>query len=304
MLPRTAHPAGAFVSLPTFIVIGTAKGGTTAMYWYLDEHPSVFMSEVKETNFFAYGVDQAGRLLYGDPDVHRFPVRTQAEYERLFAGAGSAGAIGEASPLYLECPQAPGRIRALVPDVRLVCMLRQPVDRAYSDYLMYLRRRGRPFDPERELTPAARWARPDSRWMQVSRYGEQLARYYETFPRDRLMVTLFDDLRRDPLGLVQSVYRFVEVDPTFAPDFETPHAAGGVPANRWLEGLFSSQALLSAVRPLLPTQAANWVRRLRQRNMRKPPALPPALRTELTAHFRDDIRRTSDLIGRSLEHWL
>jgi hypothetical protein len=303
-LPPTAHPAGAFVSLPTFIVIGTAKGGTTAMYWYLDEHPSVFMSEVKETNYFAYGVDQAGRLLYGDADVHRFPIRTLPEYQRLFAEAGGAQAIGEASPLYLECPQTPARIRSLLPSVRLVCMLRQPVERAYSDYLMYLRRRGRPFEAERELTPRAAWARPDSRWMQVSRYGEQLARYYDTFSRDQLLVTLFDDLKRDAPGVVQGVYRFVGVDPAFMPDFGTPHAAGGVPANRWLEGLFSSRALLSAVRPLLPTQAANWVRRLRQRNMRKAPPLPPALRSELTAHFRDDIRRTADLIGRSLDHWL
>lgn len=292
------------MSLPTFLVIGTAKGGTTAMYWYLDEHPSVFMSQVKETNYFAYGVDSAGQLLYGDPDVHRFPIRTLPEYQNLFAGAGGAQAIGEASPLYLECPQAPGRIRSLLPSVQLVCMLRQPVERAYSDYLMYLRRRGRAFNAEQELTSAAAWARPDSRWMQVSRYGEQLARYYDAFPREQLLVTLFDDLKRDATEVVQAVYRFVGVDPSFRPDFGTPHAAGGVPANRWLEGLLSSRAVLSAVRPLLPTRAANWVRRVRQRNLRKAPPLPLPLRAELTAHFREDIQRTSDLIGRSLDHWL
>jgi hypothetical protein len=94
------------LTLPNFIIIGAAKAGTTALYWYFAEHPDVFMSPVKETFYFAYGLDASGQLLYGDPDVHRFPVKTLAEYEALFAGAGGAKAIGEASPIYLECPQA------------------------------------------------------------------------------------------------------------------------------------------------------------------------------------------------------
>src|ERR671920_1370194 len=108
---------------PNFIVIGAAKAGTTALYWYLAEHPTVFMSPVKETNFFAYALDEQGRLVYGDPDVHKFPVKTLAEYEALFAPAAGVLAVGEASPIYLECPQAPARIRATLPDVRLICCL-------------------------------------------------------------------------------------------------------------------------------------------------------------------------------------
>ena len=289
------------VTLPNFIVIGAAKAGTTALYWYLAEHPAVFMSRVKETNFFAYNVDPEGQLLYGDPDVHRFPVKTLEEYEALFQDVGSATAIGEASPLYLESPQAAARMRAVVPDARIIGSIRHPVDRAYSDYLMYLRRRGREFDPERELTASAAWARRDSRWMQVSCYHPQLQRYFEAFPRDRIHVLLFDDIRRSALEATQVVYRFLEVDPSFVPDFETPHAPGGVPAVPLLEGLLSKAA---ALRPWVPTTAANWVRRMRAKTLRKAPALPPGLRNELTAHFRDDIRRTSDLIGRDLDHWL
>src|SRR5215204_1532720 len=110
--------------LPNFIIVGAAKAGTTALYWYLAEHPAVFMSPVKETFYFAYGVDEAGRLLYGDPDVHRFPIKTRAEYEALFAEAGGASAVGEASPIYLECPQAAARIRAMIPEARIVASLR------------------------------------------------------------------------------------------------------------------------------------------------------------------------------------
>jgi hypothetical protein len=292
------------VTLPNFIVIGTAKGGTTALYWYLAEHPEVFMSPVKETNFFAWNLDEGGQLLYGDPDVHRFPVKSMEEYQALFAGAGEARAIGEASPLYLECPQAAGRIRSTLPEARIICTLRHPVDRAYSDYLMYIRRRGRPFDPARDLSPGAAWARPDSRWMQVSRYHGQLARYYEVFPRDRIHVLLFDDIRRSATGATQDVYRFLGVDAEFRPDTATPHAAGGVPASHMLEGLLTRSPISAALRRWVPAGAANWVRRLRARTLRKAPVLPPALRQELTGHFRDDIMRTSALIGRDLEHWL
>ncbi len=292
------------MTLPNFIIIGAAKAGTTALYWYFAEHPDVFMSPVKETFYFAYGLDPAGNLLYGDPDVHRFPVKTRQEYEALFGGAGAARAIGEASPIYLECPQAAGRIRAMIPEARLIAVLRHPVERAYSDYLMYLRRRGRHFDPERELTAAAPWARPDSRWMTVSRYHEQLSRYYDIFPRTQLHVLLFGDLKRQPLESVQGMYRFVGVDAGFVPDFDTPHNVGGTPASPMLEKMFTSRAIRTALEPLMPNRAANWFRRLRTRTMRKAPPLPPSLKAEMTRPLRDDILRTSDLIGRDLSHWL
>jgi hypothetical protein len=290
--------------LPNFIVIGAAKAGTTALYWYLAEHPAVFMSGVKETNFFAYGVDGQGRLIYGDPDVHKFPVKTLAEYEALFADPGGAQAVGEASPIYLECPQAPGRIRALLPDVRLVCCLRHPVERAYADYLMYLWRRGRRFEPARDLTPDAVWARPDSRWMDVSRYHAQLARYYEIFPRDRIHVFLFDDLKRSTVDAVQGVYRFLAIDSAFVPDLETAHNVGGVPASRALESFLTNRSLRAVVEPWIPKRAADWVRRIRTTNMRKAPPLPLELRKELTSRLHEDILSTSRLIERSLDHWL
>ncbi|HYF40700.1 MAG TPA: hypothetical protein VD930_13480, partial [Gemmatimonadales bacterium] len=123
-------------------------------------------------------------------------------------------------------------------------------------------------------------------------------------PRGQIRVVLFDDLKRDPLKLMQDLYRFLRVDPTFVPDFDTPHNVGGMPASMFLENVFTSRALKSALAPLLPTRAVNWVRRLRTRNMQRAPDLPPALRQDLTAGFREDIEKTSDLIGRSLAHWL
>jgi hypothetical protein len=290
--------------LPTFVIIGAAKAGTTALYWYLAEHPEIFMSPVKETNFFAYGVDEDGRLRYGDPELHRFPIRSLPEYRRLFAAAGDVAAIGEASPIYLECPEAAERIAAVLPHTRIVCILREPVDRAYSDYLMYLRARGRRLEPARDLTPDAAWARPGSHWVAISRYHEALSRYFERFPRERIDVLLFDDLRSDPSGFVRDTYARLGVDPSFEPDLDTPHNVGGLPSSRTIERMLTSKALRRAVAPLVPRRAADAARRLRTRNLRKAPPLPEDLRRRLAGTFREDIERTSTLIGRSLEGWL
>ena len=290
--------------LPSFVIIGAAKAGTTALYWYLSDHPQVFMSPVKETNYFAFGLDEDGNPLYGDPDLHRFPVRTSAAYEELFSGAGEALAVGEASPIYLECPQSAARIREALPTARIICGLREPVDRAYSDYLMFLRTRGRRLDPDRDLTAASDWARPDSHWMQISKYHEALSRYFDLFPREQIHVFLFEDLRADSLGCVRDIYRSVGVYPGFAPDLETPHNVGGMPSSRTLEKVFTSGSVRKAVEPWIPQRAADVARRLRTKNLKKAPPLPKELKAELSRHFRDDIGKTSELIRRNLDHWL
>ena len=292
------------MTLPDFIVVGAAKAGTTALYWYLADHPQVFMSRVKETNYFAFGLDERGHLLYGDPELHHFPITTLDAYERSFEGAGDARAVGEASPIYLECPQSATRIRDTIPDARILCGLRDPIDRAYSDYQMYLRSRGRRFDPARELTPSAAWARPDSHWMQISMYHEALRRYFDVFPRERIFVFLFDDLKADQVGLVRDIYRFLGTDDGFVPDFGTPHNVGGMPASMLLERVLTNDSLRRAVDPWIPQRAADWARRTRTRNLRRAPRLPSELGKELRERFREDIGQTAELIGRDLSFWL
>jgi len=103
---------------------------------------------------------------------------------------------------------------------------------------------------------------------------------------------------------MQNIYRFLGVDSSFDPDFETPHNVGGVPASLLLERVLTNSPVKATLEPLLPRWASDGVRRFRGRTMRKAQSLPPELRQNLVHHFRDDIAKTSDLIGRSLEHWL
>jgi hypothetical protein len=191
-----------------------------------------------------------------------------------------------------------------VPGARIVCFLREPVDRAYSDYLMYLRARGRRLDPARDLTPDADWAGPESHWMQISRYHEALSRYYDRFPREQIDVFLFDDLKADAAACVRAVFAALGVDPGFIPDLETPHNIGGLPSSRTLERVLTSRSVRKVVEPWIPRRVSDAVRRVRTKNLKKAPPLPDQLRAELLRHFQDDIGRTAALIGRNLDHWL
>ena len=290
--------------LPNFIVIGAAKAGTTALYWYLDEHPEIYRSPLKETNFIAYETNESGAPVYGDPELHHFPITSIEQYLDLFGEAGYASAVGEASPIYLEATGTAERIAATIPEAKIICGLRNPIDRAYSDYQMYLRSRGETLDPSVDLTVDARWLQPESHWMLIGRYHAMLTPYFEVFPRSRIHIYLFDELRTESLRVVQEVYRFLAVDDTYEPDLKTPHNVGGIPAVMGVERLLTSKRLRAIVEPLVPRGAVDVIRRMRTANLRPAPPLPPEARALMTENIRDDVRRTQELIGVDLGHWL
>lgn len=258
--------------LPNFIILGAAKAGTTAVYHYLGQHPQIGMSRIKETNFFALMDDPLDFRGPGDRDyITRFSVTTWDGYRDQFQACG-ATAVGEASPLYLYSPEVPARLREHVPDARLIAILRNPVDRAYSAFL-HLIRDGR--ETETDFASALRREeeRIADRWEHIwhyrrmGLYHEQLRRYYDTFDRGQIKVFLYYDLRTDPAGVLRDICRFVGVDDTFTPDVSVRHN----------------------VAPTLTGQC--------------PPLLPDVRRT-LQESFREDILRLQDLLDRDLSRWL
>lgn len=295
---------GSPITLPNFIVIGGTKSGTTALFWYLAGHPEIYAGPRHHIGYFAYGLDNTGSMLYGDPELHTWKVKTREQYEELFADAGSATAIGDISPIYLETPHAAARIHEVVPEARIICSLRNPIDRAYSDYLMYLRKQGDRVDPERDLISSAEWAQPDSHWMSIGRYYEQLSRYFDLFPRKQIHILMSEDLRQKTIESVQEIYRFLEVGSDFQPDLATPHNVGGVPSNMFMERLLTNGRLRAAMKPMLPKRIADSLRRLRTSNMETPPPLPYQMRRQMTDQLEDQITKVGRLIEINLDHWL
>ena len=287
------------MTLPNFIVIGVAKAGTTSLYRYLDQHPQVFMYPEKGTNFFGYEDARAWPDTDGSepPLLRHFRVRTFEEYAASFAGATDERAIGEVSPQYFRCPSAAQRIRETLPDVKLVVSLRNPADRAFSGFLMRTRRGEVVGSAYEDLSPEASHVREGL-------YYQRLKRYFDAFSRDQIKVYLFDDLKRDPAGIVVDLMEYIGVDTAFVPDTAVRYNPASVPRSRTLNRLYFHPALVRTAKAMLPEGGQSLAKRLRARNLQSPPTFPPDLRASLLAFYRDDILALEELIDRDLSVWL
>jgi hypothetical protein len=287
------------MTLPTFIMIGAPKAGTTSYFHYLDEHPEIYMFPEKHTNFFCY--DDALNWRWTDegkrPSMDEFHAKSIEEYEAGFAGATDEIAIGEVSEKYIRCPTAPQRIRECIPDVKLVASLRNPVDRAFSNYLMWARFGKNMKSLDEELSP-------ETNPIKGGRYFHRMKRYYDLFPRDQIKVYIFDELKTDPVKVMQDLYAYLGVDPTFTPNTAVRHNRAAVPKVRIVSRIFHHRGLTRAAKTLLPTGVVRLAKKVREKNMTAPPELPDDLRARLLDYYREDILKLEELLNRDLSIWL
>ena len=295
--------------LPTFLVIGAARSGTTALYAYLQQHPQVFMSPIKEPNFFSF----EGQSLDVRGPGHDYidnSTTDLASYRALFEDAPPQGAVGEASPLYLYAEQAPARIRHHLPEARLIAILRNPVEQAFSHFLYAKRQTLEPLDdfsaaldaqPERA---ADHW-QPLFQYSRFPRYGEQLQRYYALFPAGQIQIHLYEDFEEDPQAVLADVFEFIGVDRAFEADVGYRPNVGGVPRSSFLQNLVMRPNLLSrVVGPLVPEELKRRVRdAVSDRNVERP-RLDDRTRERLRDELESDVRILQELIGRDLSAWL
>jgi hypothetical protein len=197
------------LNLPDFIIGGAPRSGTTWLYELLDRHPDVYMAQpVKpEPKFFLLD--------------HLYEKGLRFYAETWFAGAGDARVAGEKSTDYLESATAAQRIARDLPQVRLIFILREPAERAYSNYL-WTRMNGIEtenfntalrLEEEREKQLPERWkfARPFS-YFSRGLYADLLAPYVQLFPRDQILILRFEDVLDCPEDLAERVHRFLGID--------------------------------------------------------------------------------------------
>lgn len=295
--------AGVMSRLPDFVIIGAARCGTTSLYAYLRQHPEVFMSTEKETDFFSLGdlpADEVPAL------AAAWRARTRDEYERFFRGADGARAVGEASPTYLFYPRSAERMRQAIPGAKVICILRDPVERAYSHFAL-ARKMG--FETVEDFEAAV--ALEDERWesdrsmrftyTRASQYHDGLLEFLQRFPRERILVLLFEDFAADPAGTMRTIHEFIGVDPAFAADVAVRHNRSMLPRSGLVREAFGRpfrvrRFLQRNLPPRLVTRLGNLI-------MRPPPGIAPAIRARLLPRFIDDVRRLEALLDRDLSAW-
>jgi hypothetical protein len=297
------------VKIPSFLVIGAAKAGTTTFYHQLAQHPSIFMSPVKEPRYFSYD------LRYTPQEANRQETaKTQEEYDKLFAEVANEQAVGEVSPSYLHSPVAPERIHAHNPDVRLIAILRHPVDRAESHYVMMLNTGHIPNRPFAEVfrerilnNPTWRDEPFGAYGATISLYHDALARYYEKFPKENIRILRYEDLFKNPAGHFPQVFEFLGVDPSFEPDVSRrENVGGGMPQSDLIHrAVLQPNLLKAAARAVLPSHLSRTLAtKLKKLNAKPKPPLNESDRREFTEVYREDILKTQDLTGLDLSDWL
>jgi hypothetical protein len=299
------------MTMPNFLIIGTAKSGTTALYNYLKQHPQVYVSPIKEPKFFAYEGETLDFRGPGDRVANSSVVTDMEAYRALFAKVSGERAVGEASPLYLYIPKASERIRHHVPEAKLIAILRNPAERAYSHFL-HMFRNGR--EPLEDFSQAlgAEAERAESGWepgwhyKRMGFYHAQLERYFDVFGHNQLKVYLYEDLKADPVGVLKETFRFLGVEESFVADMSLKHNVSGIPKSRALHAFIrQSHPIKSVFKPFVPEQLRLRLKtNLRNRNLRQAPPLSAEVRKELQEAYREDILKLQGLIGRDLSTWL
>jgi hypothetical protein len=278
---------------PNFIVAGFKKAATTSIYEYLQQHPQVFMTRIKETKFFLYEPDNPEHVA---ASLKVFPVRSLETYTQLFAEAGEALAIGEASPGYAESRKVAIRIHAELPQVKLIFSLRNPVDRAYSNYLMGLRNGV-------ETRPAHRFFAESRARLQTMSYYNSLKIWYELFPRDQIKIVMYEELRRNGVRVMQEIYRYLGVDEHFAPDVSVQHNTGGVPKSQARQKMVNFLRRYRYLRTYIPQSLRTQFSKFARGNLAPTPSMSPEVRQLLTDLYRDDVQHLQELIQKDLSPW-
>ncbi len=257
-------------NLPTFLVIGAMKAGTTSLYEYLRAHPQVFMATPKELHFFP---------------ASKHWQRGVDWYAAHFAAAGGARARGEISPSYSQADQFPGvaaRVAHIVPDAKIVYLVREPVARVQSMYLHEVA-------AGRETLPIEQALAAKPLYVNSSRYATQLDEYLPHFPRERIFVCTSESLRADRAGTLRRLFTFLDVDPDM-PLAPVAGERGHTGEKRTRRAVWHHLRDNRVYRTLVDHTPAS-VRRLGQRALTRPIDVDAAaLSDDAVARLRDEFR--------------
>jgi hypothetical protein len=292
--------------LPNFLIIGAPRSGTTTIYESLQQHPQIFLSPMKEPMFF---ILEGEKERFSGPQNPIGP-RDLDAYRSLFDGATREKAVGEASTLYLFSPKAPIRIKEYLPEAKFIAILRNPVDRAYSHFMLNRMAGTEPIADFEEAIDAEE-DRIRQGWFYfwsyrgVGYYGQQIERYFSHFDHRQFKFFLLEDLIANPAELFTGILRFLCVDEAFRIRPHEKYNPSGVPRNRIIHDFLRKPNFIkNQLKQILPEKTQyNLLTKFMNRNLAKPP-LRAEVRRRILAIYWEDILKTQDLIHRDLSSWL
>lgn len=293
------------MTLPNFLIIGAMRSGTTSLADTLSQHPDVVIPS-KEPHFFSF----EGK----STDIPKITT-TIAEYQALFDGKEDILARGDASPRYLPDRSAPARIQRYIPDVKLIAVLRDPVDRAYSNFYHEVKIGCNPAESFEDAlrindeTAANDEFQLSATYSYQGFYFKHLTRYFEFFDTSQIKVFLFEDWSRQPQVMLREIYEFLDIDAHFEATIDSFGKSGDV-KYRGLHDFMKHPppALRRIVKNVVPERLTQTRRKIQRTMMNaivsEKPTINPDTESRLRSLYRQDILQLQDLIRRDLSKWL
>src|ERR687891_758843 len=286
---------------PNFFIVGAQKAATTSLYFYLKEIPGVYMSPLKEPFYFSP---------HAVPNSASDVIRDEKEYLRLFEKAGGYTAIGEATPIYLWDPDAPKLIHQTVPHARIIMILRDPIERAYSNYLMYIKYGGikSSFYDElmRDYKIQEKLYGKSQLYVEMGMYYEQVKRYFDTFGRKQVKVIIFEEFIQHIEQSINEILAFLGVNYIVRAIREqyNPYSLPRSPLSRLVFALFrwlrARNIKFYKILALLPDSVVESLpEKILFKRTQKPKIDPKAVKF-LQEIYYDGVLRLESLLGRSL----
>jgi hypothetical protein len=274
-----------------FIVIGVHKSGTTALFQYLRHHPKIYIPPEKEVGFFS--------------NEEWFARGWERFVREFFARAPNDVLWGKITPQYMAYPQIPERISRKMPDVKLIALLRNPVDRALSHYRMAVRIGGerRPF---REVISDQLEKTDSVTLLSLGEYARILRLYLRHFPPEQLLVLFTEELEKRPQVVLDSILNHIGLEPGFSPsNLGEPYHKGGTRQRfPWLIPVARRTLPLWWIWKALPENRKRVIRFWFQTQVNTVPESPPPLETDLrcklVGFYREDVLDLENLIGKNV----
>jgi hypothetical protein len=301
------------MALPDFLVAGVPKAGTTALHAALSQHPGLYMAPIKEPKFFLTDGPPPTRGGPGDALTYREHVWQRDRYEALFAAAPPDVPRGESTPLYLYDRAALGRVRDLIPAAKLVVILRDPVERAHSNWT-HLWSAGLEPEPdfvracaEEERRIAAGWA---SFWhyTALGKYGAQLDYAFSLFPREQVLPLRYRMLVDEPAAALRRICAFLGAETGIVTEIPRENVTAHPEHTLAHRAAALGMRAGAAVGRLLPGDAAaaatHRLERFLQRGRRERQPLSWDQRQALLPAFEDDIKLLEKVLGEDFSDWL
>jgi hypothetical protein len=300
---------------PNFFFIGGMRCGSTSLNLMLEQHPEIYMSPVKEPHY--YLAEAFRNLKEPSPENRDFlkkfekngKYRTDATYQSLFKEVGGAKIVGESSH-YIYYSKTAGAIYKHCPEARILVCLRNPVDRLFSEYLLFLRER---LETGCFADYVARCAAgylngniPDKINVPKLNKGlqaELLVPWINQFGRDQIKLVLFDDLNESPAETMMDIFSWLEIDESFV--VQKIHAQkGGALKAKWMNDVMNSKhKLLNDVKSLMPKSLKIRLRSSIYSKILERPEIEAETRAFLTQFYRDDVEKLSDIVDKDLSAW-